>query len=273
MKYKKQSIGKPEIGSVNEDAVIANKTLIAVSDGAGGGGVYAEAWSSYLVNKLPIKPIESYNSLDNFINDIWESFYLEHEAKIKAKCDGMLLNKFYDEGSFATLAAIWQGENGKVKWMCYGDSVAFHYNRKSGILEHSFTELSDFAKPPFLINCKDPLNPEGFKCGEFNTDQYSILFVASDCLAFYILSSYYLTKEKEYSEQLQEVMSQQNKYSQLLQNIKIINKSCFKKSVINKLLHTIVIHNNFKSYLFNLRQNHILGFDDCSIAFLKPTRI
>ena len=41
----------------NEDAVIAKDHLIAVSDGAGGGGVFADKWSKYLVDHLPDKPI------------------------------------------------------------------------------------------------------------------------------------------------------------------------------------------------------------------------
>ena len=42
------SLTKFEEGIVNEDAVIARENVIAVSDGAGGGGVFAERWSRYL---------------------------------------------------------------------------------------------------------------------------------------------------------------------------------------------------------------------------------
>lgn len=31
---------------------------------------------------------------------------------------------------------------GECRWVAYGDSVVFHYNRRSGLLEHSFTRLS-----------------------------------------------------------------------------------------------------------------------------------
>lgn len=51
--------------------------------------------------------------------------------------------------------------------MAYGDSVVFHYNVQTGILEHSFTKLADFSNPPRLISCKDPLEEEGFRCGDF----------------------------------------------------------------------------------------------------------
>ena len=47
------SLAKLEEGITNEDAAISNKEIIAVSDGAGGGGVFAEHWSKYLVDNLP----------------------------------------------------------------------------------------------------------------------------------------------------------------------------------------------------------------------------
>ena len=81
----------------NEDAVIAKDNLIAVSDGAGGGGVFADKWSKYLVDHLPDKPIKTFSAFDKWIDGIWEPFYNDCE-KIAKKEGGMLLNKFYDEG-------------------------------------------------------------------------------------------------------------------------------------------------------------------------------
>ena len=120
------SLAKFEEGIINEDAAIAKKEAIAVSDGAGGGGVFADLWSKYLVEHLPDKPIKNYKAFDKWIDGIWEPFYNDCEEKAKAE-GGMFLNKFYDEGSFATLVAVWK--NGQ--WVSYGDSVAFCYNRKT----------------------------------------------------------------------------------------------------------------------------------------------
>ena len=66
------SIAKFEKDIVNEDAAIAKENVVAVSDGAGGGGVFAECWSQYLVNNLPDKPITNYESFDKWIDGIWE---------------------------------------------------------------------------------------------------------------------------------------------------------------------------------------------------------
>ena len=56
----------------NEDAVVVRENAIAVSDGAGGGGVFADLWSNYLVEHLPEKPIKSYQTFDKWIDGIWE---------------------------------------------------------------------------------------------------------------------------------------------------------------------------------------------------------
>ena len=125
-----QSVGKFETPPlINEDAAIANDTkkFIAVSDGAGGGGVYADRWSKYLVDNLPSIAIKSFEELDQWIGSIWEPFYNECELLAK-QVGGLLLDKFYDEGSFATLVALWQSSSDKCLWIAYGDSVAFCYN-------------------------------------------------------------------------------------------------------------------------------------------------
>ena len=47
------------------------------------------------------------------------------------------MNKFYNEGSCATIVAAWEIDSSSCKWMAYGDSVVFHYNVQTGILEVS----------------------------------------------------------------------------------------------------------------------------------------
>ncbi|MCF0195861.1 MAG: hypothetical protein HUK03_01205, partial [Bacteroidaceae bacterium] len=95
------SIAKPGQGTVNEDSAKAERNVIAVSDGAGGGGIYADLWSKYLTDNLPENPITSFEELDNWIASIWEPFYNDCEERAKTG-DGMVLRKFYEEGAFAT---------------------------------------------------------------------------------------------------------------------------------------------------------------------------
>ena len=51
----------------------------------------------------------TFEELDSWIEQIWEPFYNDCEESAKLE-GGMLLDKFYDEGAFATLAAIWKQE-------------------------------------------------------------------------------------------------------------------------------------------------------------------
>ena len=256
------SLAKFEEGIINEDAAIAKKEVIAVSDGAGGGGVFADLWSKYLVEHLPDKPIKNYKAFDKWIDGIWEPFYNNCEEKAKAE-GGMFLNKFYDEGSFATLVAVWK--NGQ--WVSYGDSVAFCYNRKTGVLQHSFTKLSDFNNPPYLINCKDPLDKNGFRSGLFEMDDDCIVFVASDTLAHYILMMYEVAHEDQYEDELQEAIAVQTKNSNFINTAMRLRKRDFAKNVIEKLENCnypqlLMLH------LGRLKRWGLIGHDDYSIAIL-----
>ena len=247
---------------INEDAVEAKEALITESDGAGGGGVFAERWSKYLVDKLPDKPIKSYKAFDKWIDEIWEPFYNEYEEVAK-KEGGMLLNKFYDEGSFATLVAIWKGGD----WISYGDSVAFCYNKISGDLQHSFSCLSDFNKPPYLINCKDPLDENGFKSGKFKITEDCIVFAASDTLAHYIIMMYEVTHSIKYAEELQGAINVQTKNSNFIKTDMRLKKIDFEKDVITKL-GNCSNEENFKRHIQSLKRKGLIGYDDYSLVIM-----
>ena len=255
------SIAKLGENLINEDAGIVKDSFIAVSDGAGGGGVFADRWSKYLVKHLPDEPIADYESFDNWIDGIWEPFYNDCEEKAK-KQGGMFLNKFYDEGSFATLVAVWN----TGQWISYGDSVAFCYNKKTGELLHSFTRLTDFNNPPFLINCKDPLEERGFKSGQFEIRPGSIVFATSDALAHYILMMYEVTHKEEFESELQEAINAQTKNSNFI-------KTCMSQRKIDfgDVVKKLPMSNNagnFRKHLESLWKKGLIAHDDYTIAIM-----
>lgn len=256
------SLAKFEDGIVNEDAAIAKDNVIAVSDGAGGGGVFAERWSQYLVNHLPDKPIKNYKAFDKWIDGIWESFYNDCEREAK-EIGGLFLNKFYDEGSFATLVAVWK--NGM--WISYGDSVAFCYNKKTGKLQHSFTRLVDFNNPPYLINCKDPLDEKGFRTGQFKVDDDCIVFAASDTLAHYILMMYEVTHRDWYGEELIEAIDAQTKNSNFIKSAMRLRKIDFTKVVIQKL-ENCKYPKRLKLHIGRQKRWGFIGHDDYSLVIM-----
>ena len=256
------SIAKFEEGIVNEDAAIAKENVIAVSDGAGGGGVFAERWSQYLVSHLPDKPILNYSVFDEWVDSIWEPFYNECEEKAKM-IGGLFLNKFYDEGSFATLVAVWK--NGA--WISYGDSVVFCYNKKTRELQHSFTRLAGFNNPPYLINCKDPLNEQGFRSGQFKVDGDCVVFAASDTLAHYILMMYEVANKEKYADELNEAINAQTKNSNFVKTAMTIEDMDFVKDVIVRLqnCYTWPI---LQSHIKGLRKKGLIGHDDYSLVIM-----
>lgn len=256
------SLAKFEEGIVNEDAAIAKENVIAVSDGAGGGGVFAERWSQYLVGHLPDKPIKNYKAFDKWIDGMWEPFYNDCEKEAK-KIGGLFLNKFYDEGSFATLVAVWK--NGT--WISYGDSVAFCYNCKTGILQYSFSKLLDFNNPPYLINCKDPLDENGFRTGQFKIDDDCIIFAASDTLAHYILMMYEVSHRDWYGEELIEAIDAQTKNSNFIKTTMRLRKIDFAKDVIQKL-ENCKYPKQLKLHIGRLKRWGFIGHDDYSLVIM-----
>jgi hypothetical protein len=256
------SIAKLDEGLVNEDAAIAKDDLIAISDGAGGGGVFADLWSRYLVEHLPDKPIIDYQAFDNWIDGIWEPFYNDCE-KLAQLESGLLLNKFYDEGSFATIVSVWK--NGQ--WMCYGDSVAFCYDLNTGVLQHTFGRIVDFNSPPYLVNCKEQTDEKGFKSGCFKVGHHSILFAASDALAHYILMMYELANKDKYQEELQEALNAQTKNSNFIKGAMRLRKIDFPNEIIQKL-ENCKYQNLLISHIERLRRLGFIAHDDYSLAIL-----
>ena len=257
------SIGKLHEKLVNEDAAVAGDSLIAVSDGAGGGGVFADLWARFLVEHLPAGPVVDYQSFDEWIDGIWEPFYNDCEEKAKAE-GGMLLNKFYDEGSFATLVVVWKSG----QWMSYGDSVAFCYNRKSGKLQHSFGRISEFNNPPYLINCKDPTNEKGFKSGTFEVGKDSVVFAASDALSHYIIMMYEVAHEDAFAAELEEAVRAQTKDSNFVRAALGMKQFDFEKDILGKLQGSSKNAANFKRHIESLRKRGLIAHDDYSLAFM-----
>lgn len=261
------SIAKLNDTGINEDAFCAADRCIAVSDGAGGCGLFADEWSRYLIEHLPKeKPICSFAELDGWVDGIWEPFYNEHEEVAK-RGDGIFLNKYYNEGSCATIAVAWRVSDEECRWMAYGDSVVFHYDRATGRLEHSFTRLADFSRPPRLVSCKDPLEEAGFRCGTFRTSPSSVVFAASDALSHYVLMMYELSRVREYGEELAEEYKSQSGNSQLL---KTAEKSAvdFDKDVIDELVQCAGSEEALKSLVAELTVLGVLDADDYTLVML-----
>lgn len=259
------SLGKFEKNSLKEDSSVARRDMIAVSDGAGGGGLFADRWSRYLVQHLPKTPITTAEHLDEWIGAIWETYYNKSEISAK-KLGGLALDKFYDEGSFATLAAAWISDFDYCYWMTYGDSVVFHYDYATKKLTHSFSTLADFSNAPYLINCKDELNLDGFHHGEFPFTKDSFVFITSDALAHYVMMMYAISIKAE--KEIAEAVNKGSKNSNLLKTALSVPVKNFEGEVIEKIRKAVYDKGLFKKWTHKLYQQGILGLDDYSLAVM-----
>lgn len=251
----------------NEDSFRKSDSMIAVSDGAGGCGLFARQWSKYLIRHIPKKRvITCFTEFDKWIDGIWEAFFNEYEAVAK-EGDGIYLNKFYNEGSCATVAAAWRVSDCECRWMAYGDSVVFHYNRKSGLLEHSFTRLADFSRPPMLVSCKDPLVEEGFRCGAFHLEEDSVVFAASDALSHYVLMMYELANSGKFGEELAEESLMRSGNSVLLRAAEAIRFD-FQTDVLVPLMKAAGKESTFRAHVKALTERGVLDVDDMTVVFL-----
>ena len=253
---------------INEDAVLVRDGLIAISDGAGGGGVFADEWSRYLLSKLPEKPFENYVEFDNWVNCIAGDFYDSHEVIAKQK-GGPFLEKFYDEGAFATLIAVWKISSNDYVWVSYGDSVAFAYNPIDNKLEHSFSRLADFNQPPHLISLISPLDSKSFRRGHFVVPQGAYVFVTSDALAHYIIARY--NSETGQVEEINSAVMAKSRNASYVKAIQAIKDNGFYEDVVLKFSKNAHHKVNSERILRKLISNGLLGLDDYSIAFMPKT--
>lgn len=266
MKHYYQSISKREGHVINEDAALAKEKLAAVSDGAGGGGVFAELWSSYLLAQLPASTIHNFQQLDAWVDGIWEPYYKDCEVKAK-KQGALFLNKFYDEGSFATLAAVWLLDDGKTaEWMTYGDSVVFCYNFHSHKLQYSDIRLAAFDHAPYLIGSSAELKTEGFHAGQFKIEGEEVVFVATDALSHYILMRYELCHKEVYKDEINEAIAARTKNSNLVKAAEG-ELTDFEKSLC-QLLDAAREQKDFTQLMSRLEASGLLAHDDYSLAVL-----
>ena len=146
--------------------------------------------------------------------------------------------------------------------------VAFCYNKADGTLQYSFTELADFNKPPYLINCKDPLKEEGCRTGTFGTYKGCIIMVASDTLAHYILMMYEACHQDAYGQELETALNAHSKNSNFIKSA-LATKVDFYDDVLKPLVKSTVSKDKFKKHIDALRRQELIGFDDYSLAVIK----
>jgi len=149
----------------NEDALrIAEGSLFdlfAMSDGAGGAGIYCKEWANFIVNNQPEFPILSNEEQSIWFQKISKSFY--EFIKPKVNYDNIFIGeKFDSEGSYATLLYVWVSKKEKKYFLSgIGDTTLFHFKKTNDNYSIKFIEpinrQTTLNDNPELINWQKPL--------------------------------------------------------------------------------------------------------------------
>lgn len=277
MEIKHQSIAKQDgnYASENEDAVWVSpdKKRFFLSDGAGGTGVEAHRWSRYLLNKLPETPIKSFEELCLWQDGIWQTYFDTTESDLKKNAPDAL-DKFYTEGSSATLVGVWlegKGRSKKAHVLSYGDSVVCLFREKSKEIFTNIKDLSVFLESPFLLNSNDAPAHHGYY-EIWHIKKGDVLLVASDTIGQFLLSSFYILQESEKHQQVFETIKNSPvRFADIFQNIeKYYEKNIYNwQALLIELGNNITTEEKFKRYTDTLRHFGIMGLDDYSVIICK----
>jgi hypothetical protein len=179
-----QTIPKDFINqAVNEDRIRCENNFIAIADGAGGTGMYCGEWAEFLLSNLPNEPITNFEDFKNWFIELQEPFLAKHEPY--GNIDGHIKRRFYEEGSSATLAVVWQVEN-EYHWLCYGDSQIFFFYQNN-MKAFPFKSSAEFETATQLLNWMNLPDEIAFLTGAIPIADCKII-LATDTIAKHIFT-------------------------------------------------------------------------------------
>jgi hypothetical protein len=181
----------------NEDAMnyIVSKDFdkIAVSDGAGGAGIYCKSWAEHLVKNQPDNPFVDEVTANEWFLKNSESFYKENIETIN-KMDSFIIEKFIKEGSYATLVFVWWNKLTNIlHYSGVGDTTLFVFRKNitdyKPILITPIDVQNSLDDFPKLLNWNKEINFD-LTAKEIELRIDDIILICTDSIARWII--YYL---------------------------------------------------------------------------------
>lgn len=260
----------------NEDAIAYIEDplfdKIAVSDGAGGAGIYCKAWANHLVKNQPDKPFDSKKSADEWFLSNSESFYNENIESIN-KMDPFILEKFIKEGSYATLFfAWWNKETNVLNYSGVGDTTLFVFSENANeftpVLITPINEQKSLDDFPKLLNWNKELNFD-LLINEIELKTNDVFIICSDSIARWIIYHLMVIETFETQKILGESIVKSIDSNKLL-NIKLSNSFKNLSDMLLKLENTIKKSESFfKKELEKSINGNVLEKDDFTIVFKR----
>lgn len=185
----------------NEDALRVltgdnSKKLIAISDGAGGVGIYCKQWAEFIVANAPEIPDSNLNS---WFLAVSKEFYLKYcdidFGDIETK------EKFISGGSYATLLFLWIDYDKKfLNYVAVGDSSLFIFRKvENGTylpsLIYPINDNEFIDQNPTLLNWKKANQIDSIKT--FSLQEGDILIAGTDSISRWILENLLVAQPTE----------------------------------------------------------------------------
>ncbi len=246
----------------NEDSVDFidddEQIISAISDGAGGVGLLSSKWSKCIVENF-IKKQPTKASIDDWLGEFSHSFSSDKQFN-----DVFKKTKFRKEGSFASLCgAVINKNSNKIYSISYGDSMLLHFDKDWSLkYRNPNIYLSDFSKFPHLLNWKDIAKSNLTTEENSDFDVEDKLILASDGLAFMLLSIYLLQDTtKKYDQEINLMLEKPDLNHYYFEKLK---NSDYKISDVVKDLCS-----DFETNIKIFYDNNCLTNDDYSFVFIE----
>jgi hypothetical protein len=259
----------------NEDALRifenSNFNLFAMSDGAGGAGIYCKEWANYIVENQPEFPILSNEEANIWFQKISKSFY--EFIKPIVNYDNIFIGERFDsEGSYATLLYVWVSKTEKKYFLSgIGDTTLFHFKKTNDDYSISLIEpiskQSSLDDNPCLINWQKPTeNSLLSKCIEYENGDTMI--ICTDSLSRRIIYQLLLINQFETEQCLSEKINKTYRRD-FLEHLKI-NQRVFKMNEFVAYLRNLIGMNSksFRSELTKWVERNELEKDDYSFIII-----
>jgi|GEM_PF-3243515 len=251
--------------------------IYAISDGAGGCGVYCKEWAIYLASKVPKTPLIINQSKSiGWFNNISKGFYEDIIAK-QDLSDLVLQRKVFKEGSFATLAICWIDKNSnKLFYSSTGDSCLFYFEKSNGkyLLKaiSSLNQQNDIDEAPNLLNWNIELGQE-LPFDSFEIENDFILILASDSLSKWILLNiakvdFSIITETHFNTHFINSLNNE-KYQLRKSNIKLGSNLKDLNGLFDYLKTASKDNEVFKQSMKILHENSELEIDDYSLIYVE----
>lgn len=146
--------------SENEDAISYRQNgkydIYALSDGAGGAGIFCGAWARFMVGNQNNAPYTSNDHFSDWFLSVSKYFHDDISPSLTSY-EPLVAQKFYEEGSYATLLFIWlHKETRKLYFTGCGDSTMFLFELKEDqyitTVIFPINVQSTLDQPPKLLN-------------------------------------------------------------------------------------------------------------------------